>query len=62
MIRRPEAVFQVFNYVDKRGSARNIFGPFYEDADVSVFMECDWKSIDRHVKAKILSRHPSYIF
>ncbi len=39
-----EALFHLFNFLDKRHNARIVFNPTYPDIDMSAFKECDWKS------------------
>ena len=40
-----EAVFHLFNYLEKRHNARIVFDPTYPVVDTSVFKECDWKAM-----------------
>ena len=39
-----EAVFHLFNHLEKKHNARIVFDPSYPEIDRSAFKECDWKS------------------
>ena len=39
-----EAVFHLFNHLEKKHNARIVFDPSYPDIDRSVFKDCDWKA------------------
>jgi hypothetical protein len=39
-----EAVFHLFNFLDKKHNARIVFDPTYPDVDMSAIKECDWKT------------------
>ena len=39
-----EAVFHLFNRLEKKHNARIVFDPSYPDIDRTVFTECDWKA------------------
>jgi len=38
-----DAVFHVFNYLEKKHNARVVFNPTYPVIDQSAFLECNWK-------------------
>ena len=40
-----EAVFYLFNYLEKKHNACIVFDPTYPEIDMSVFKECDWKTM-----------------
>lgn len=39
-----EAVFNLFQHLDKKHNARIVFDPSYPEIDQSTFKECNWKS------------------
>ena len=39
-----DAVFHLFNYLEKRHNARIVFDPCYPTIDMTSFKECDWSS------------------
>lgn len=53
-----EAVFHLFNYLEKRHNARVVFDPTYPTIDMSVFKECDWKAMYGNVKEAIPPNAP----
>ena len=53
-----EAVFHLFNYLDKKHNARIVFDPCYAEVDMSVFKECDWKAFYGDVKEAIPPNAP----
>ncbi|KAI2500399.1 Reverse transcriptase (RNA-dependent DNA polymerase) [Fragilaria crotonensis] len=54
-----EAVFHLFNYLDKRHNARIVFDPSYPVVDMSVFKECDWKAFYGNVKEAVPPNAPA---
>ena len=38
-----DAVFHIFNYLEKRHNSRIVFDPTYPIIDMSLFKDCDWK-------------------
>ena len=53
-----EAVFHLFNYLDKKHNARIVSDPSYPDIDRSAFKECDWKSFHGDVTEAIPPNTP----
>lgn len=53
-----EAVFHLFNYINKRHNARIVFDPSYPDIDMSLFKECDWKAFYGNVQEAIPPNAP----
>lgn len=53
-----EAVFQIFNHLEKKHNARIVFDPSYPDINHSSFKECDWKSIYGDVTESIPPNAP----
>jgi hypothetical protein len=45
-----EAVFHLFNYLEKKHNARVVFDPTYPMIDMSDFKECDWKQFYGGIK------------
>jgi hypothetical protein len=39
-----EAVFHLFNHLEKKHYARIVFNPSHPDIDQSVLEDCDWKA------------------
>jgi hypothetical protein len=39
-----DAVFHLFNYLEKRHNTRVVFDPSYPTIDMTSFKECDWSS------------------
>jgi hypothetical protein len=54
-----EAVFHLFNYVEKRHNARIVFDPSYPLIDMTSFKECDWKAFYGSVKEAIPRNAPT---
>jgi hypothetical protein len=54
----PEAVFHVFNYLEKNHNARIVFDPSYPNIDMSDFKECDWKQYYGNVTEAIPPNTP----
>ncbi len=54
-----EAVFHLFNYLDKRHNARIVFDPSYPVVDMSSFKECDWKAFYGNVKEAVPPNAPA---
>lgn len=53
-----EAVFHVFNYLEKKHNARIVFDPSYPTIDMSSFKECDWKNYYGNVTEAIPPNAP----
>ncbi|KAI2510101.1 Reverse transcriptase (RNA-dependent DNA polymerase) [Fragilaria crotonensis] len=53
-----EAVFHLFNHLEKKHNARIVFDPSYPDIDRSAFKECDWKSFYGEVTEAIPPNAP----
>ncbi|KAI2495421.1 hypothetical protein MHU86_19096 [Fragilaria crotonensis] len=53
-----EAVFHLFNHLEKKHNARIVFDPTYPDIDRSAFKECDWKSFYGNVTEAIPPNAP----
>jgi hypothetical protein len=54
-----EAVFHMFNYLEKKHNARIVFDPSYPTVDLTVFKECDWKAFYGDVKEAIPPNAPT---
>jgi hypothetical protein len=48
-----EAVFHLFNHLERKHNARIVFDPSYPDIDRSAFKECNWKSFYGNVTEAI---------
>jgi hypothetical protein len=48
-----EAIFHVFNYLEKKHNARIVFDPSYPTVDMSLFKESDWRAFYGDVKEAI---------
>ena len=53
-----EAVFHLFNYLERKHNARIAFDPTYPDIDMSAFKECDWKAFYGDVQEAIPPNAP----
>jgi hypothetical protein len=53
-----EAIFHLFNYLDKKCNALIAFDPTYPDVDMSAFKECNWKAFYGDIKEAIPSNAP----
>ncbi len=53
-----DAVFHIFNYLDKKHNARIVFDPTYPVVDMSSFKECDWRQYYGNVKEAIPPNAP----
>jgi hypothetical protein len=53
-----EAVFHIFNFLDKRHHARIVFDSSYPIIDVRDFKECDWKAFYGNVHEAIPPNAP----
>ena len=53
-----EAVFHLFNHLEKKHNARIVFDPTYPEIDRSAFKECDWKAFYGDVKEAIPPNAP----
>ncbi len=53
-----DAVFHLFNYLEKRHKARIVFDPCYPTIDMTSFKECDWSSFYGNVQKAIPPNAP----
>lgn len=53
-----EAIFHLFNFLDKRHNARVVFDQSYPDLDMTAFKECDWKAFYGDVQEAIPPNAP----
>lgn len=53
-----EAVFHLFQHLDRKHNARIVFDPSYPEIDHSTFKECDWKSFYGDVSEAIPPNAP----
>ncbi len=53
-----EAVFQLFNFLEKRHNARIVFDPSYPTIEMGAFKECDWKAFYGNVQEAIPPNAP----
>lgn len=53
-----DAVFHLFNYLEKRHNARIVFDPCYPTIDMTSFKECDWSSFYGNVQEAIPPNAP----
>jgi hypothetical protein len=53
-----DAVFHIFNYLEKRHNSRIVFDPTYPTIDMSSFKDCDWKQYYGNAKEAIPPNAP----
>ena len=53
-----DAVFHIFNYLEKRHNARVVFDPSYPTIDMTSFKECDWSSFYGNAREAIPPNAP----
>ena len=53
-----DAVFHIFNYLEKRHNSRIVFDPTYPIIDMSSFKDCDWKQYYGNAKEAIPPNAP----
>ena len=53
-----DAVFHIFNYLEKRHNARIAFDPSYPEIDMTSFKECDWSSFYGNVREALPPNAP----
>ncbi|KAI2509582.1 Reverse transcriptase (RNA-dependent DNA polymerase) [Fragilaria crotonensis] len=53
-----EAIFHLFNYLEKKHNARIVFDPSYATVDMSAFKECDWRAFYGDVREAIPPNSP----
>jgi hypothetical protein len=53
-----EAVFHLFNFLEKRHNARIVFDPSYPTIEMGAFKECDWKAFYGNVQEAIPPNAP----
>ena len=53
-----DAIFHLFNYLEKRHNARIVFDPCYPTIDMTSFKECDWSSFYGNVQEAIPPNAP----
>jgi hypothetical protein len=55
-----EAVFHIFNYLEKRHNSRIVFDPGYPTIDMTAFKDkCDWKSFFGEAREAIPPNAPT---
>ncbi|KAI2513193.1 hypothetical protein MHU86_1231 [Fragilaria crotonensis] len=54
-----EAVFHLFNFLEKRHNARIVFDPTYPEIDMRAFKECDWRAFYGNAKEALPPNAPT---